>query len=112
MKHGFKSIVRDLVFADPGHTAEEYARMALKKGLARSDSDDPVFSLQTTLRKEVREGRMPEMIAQKVNGRLHYFPVGTKKREHCHRQRFISSLAFERRLLRCGIECDKLFPVN
>jgi hypothetical protein len=76
MKHGFKSIVRDLVFADPGHTAEEYAKMALERGLARSDSGDPVFSLQTTLRKEVREGRMPEITVQKVNGNLHYFPSG------------------------------------
>src|SRR5437016_2488110 len=75
MQHGFKSIVRDLVRAHPGLSSDEYAIMALEKGLARSDSKDPVFALQSTLRKEVREGRMPDIIARKVDRKLHYFPA-------------------------------------
>jgi hypothetical protein len=74
MQHGFKKIVVDLVRADPGHTPDYYARKAIDGGLAGSDSADPVFSLQTTLRKEVREGRMPDIIARKVDGKLHCFP--------------------------------------
>jgi hypothetical protein len=59
MKKGFKKIVLDLVRENPGLTAKEYAKIALDRGLSRSDSKDPVFSLATTLMKEVREQRMP-----------------------------------------------------
>ena len=58
MKKGFKKIIPDLVRANPGLTAKEYAKMALDQGLCNSDSKDPAFSLATTLMKEVREGRM------------------------------------------------------
>ena len=75
MRHGFKSVVRDLVRAHPGLSSDEYAQMALDKGLATSDSRNPVFSLQSTLRKEVRERRMPDVIARKVDGKLHFFPA-------------------------------------
>jgi hypothetical protein len=76
MRHGFKEVVRDLVHVHPGLSSDEYAQMALDRGLAHSDSANPVFSLQSTLRKEVREGRMPDIVARKVGGKLHYFPLG------------------------------------
>jgi len=76
VQKGFKKVVLPLIRANPGLTAEEYASMALEQGLCDSDSKNPVFSLSTTLRKQVREGRMPEIKAIKVNGRLHFFPVG------------------------------------
>lgn len=75
MQKGFKKVVVSLIRANPGHTPEEYATMALDHGLCGSDSRDQVFSLSTTLRKEVREGRMPEIKAVKVNGKLRYFPA-------------------------------------
>ncbi len=75
MQKGFKKVVVSLIYANPGLTPKEYAEMALKQGLCGSDSKNPVFSLQTTLMKEVREGRMPEIKAHKVNGKLCYFPV-------------------------------------
>jgi hypothetical protein len=55
--------------------AEEYAAMALQRGLAGSNSKDPVQSLATTLAKEVREGRMPGIRAQSEDGKLRYFRV-------------------------------------
>ena len=72
---GFKGVVVDLIKTYPGRTDEEYARMALAKGLCGSASKDPVFSLRTTLKKEYREGRMPEIRAVKVSGKPHYFPA-------------------------------------
>ncbi len=76
MKHGFKAVAPEVIRERPGLPPEEYARMALERGLCGSDSKkDPVFSLATTLRKEVREGRMPGIRAEKINGRLCYFPV-------------------------------------
>lgn len=56
---GSKKVFPDLIKAKPGLTAREYAKMALSQGLCGSASKDPVFSLATTLMKEVREGRMP-----------------------------------------------------
>jgi hypothetical protein len=56
---GFKKIAPDLIKANPGLTAKEYAKMALDRGLCGSGSIDPVFSLATTLMKEIRERRMP-----------------------------------------------------
>jgi len=75
MQKGFKKVVVSLVRASPGLTPVEYAERALQSGLCGSDSKDPIFSLSTTLRKEVREGRMPEIKAVKANGKLRYFPV-------------------------------------
>ncbi len=60
---GFKKVVPDLIRANPGLTAKEYAKIALDQGLCGSASqkseEGRVFSLATTLMKEVREGRMP-----------------------------------------------------
>lgn len=74
MQKGFKKVAPGLVQARPGLTDKDYAKMALDQGLCRSDSKDRVFSLATTMRKEVREGRMPGIKAVKVNGKLHFFP--------------------------------------
>ncbi len=62
MKKGFKKVVLDLVRKNPGLTAREYSKIALDQGLANSDSKDPIFSLATTLMKEVREQRMPGIV--------------------------------------------------
>jgi hypothetical protein len=74
MKKGFKKVVPSLVQATPGLTDTEYAKIALDRGLCRSDSKDPIMSLATTMRKEIREGRMPGIKAVKVDGKLHFFP--------------------------------------
>lgn len=74
-QHGFKKIVVELIKKYPGLTAEEYAKMALDQGLCGSDSKNPVFSLATTLRKEYREGRMPSIRAEKIGGKLRFYPL-------------------------------------
>ena len=75
MQKGFKAIVGELIREKPGLTATEYARMALERGLCRSDSSDPEWSLGTTLAKEYREGRMPGIRAERIDGGLRYFPA-------------------------------------
>ncbi len=80
MQKGFKKVAPGLIRATPGLTAEEYAKMALEQGLCSSDSKDPLFSLSTTLRKEVREGRMRGIEARKVDGRLHFFPTDSQSK--------------------------------
>jgi len=72
-------VVVSLIRANPGLTAKEYAEIALQRGLCGSDSTNAVFSLPTTLRKEVREGRMPEIKVFKVNGKHCYFPADYNK---------------------------------
>jgi len=88
MQKGFKKVVAALIRSNPGLTAEEYATIALEQGLCDSDSKNPVFSLSTTLRKQVREGRMPEVKTVKVNGRLHFFPIdyGTDQQVPLHKK--------------------------
>ena len=71
---GSKKIFPSLINAKPGLTAKEYAAMALDQGLCGSASKDPVFSLATTLMKEVREGRMPDI---KVSGKPQRFYPNT-----------------------------------
>ena len=75
MRHGFKAVVGELVREQPGLSSDDYAKIALERGLVHSDSRDPIFSLQSTLRKEVREGRMPDIMSRKVGGKLHFFPA-------------------------------------
>jgi hypothetical protein len=75
LHRGFKKAVVPLIQSQPGLSAKEYAEVALRDGLCESDSPNPVFSLQTTLMKEVREGRMPGVKAVKVDGKLRYFPA-------------------------------------
>ena len=75
MQRGFKAIAPQLIRKRPGLSATDYARIALKSGLSASDSKDPEWSLGTTLAKEYREGRMPGIRAERVNGKLRYFPV-------------------------------------
>ena len=78
MKKGFKKIILDLVKENPGLTAKEYAKVALDRGLCASDSKDPVFSLATTLMKEVREDRMLGIMA-KGNRPQRFYPAEDKK---------------------------------
>lgn len=75
MQKGFKAVVKNLIRKEPGLTAREYARIALKRGLCGSDSSDPEWSLGTTLAKEYREGRMPGIRAERIDGGLRYFPA-------------------------------------
>ncbi len=74
MKKGFKKIILDLVRENPGLTAKEYAKVALDRGLSGSDSKDPVFSLATTLMKEVRGGRMPGIRVIKSERPQRFYP--------------------------------------
>ncbi len=73
VQHGFKKVITALVKANPGLTAREYAKMALSQRLAGSDARDPVFSLASTLAKEVREGRM-ESIKASATKPVRYYP--------------------------------------
>ncbi|MFH1088060.1 MAG: hypothetical protein V1737_05685 [Chloroflexota bacterium] len=75
MQKGFMKAVLPLIRANPGLSAEEYASIALERDPELSVSKNPNFSLSTTLRKEVREGRRPEIKAITVNGKLHFFPA-------------------------------------
>jgi len=80
MQKGFKKIAPALIQTNPWLTADEYAKMALDQHLCRSDSKNgpngQVFSLSTTLRKEVREGRMPGIKSVRMNdGKLHFGPA-------------------------------------
>ena len=79
MKKGFKKVVPDLIARYPGCTAQEYAKMAIDQGLCSSDSQNSLFSLQTTLIKEYREGRMPQIKIVKVDGKTRYFPADNLK---------------------------------
>ena len=76
MKKGFShGVAPDLVRQKPGMTANEVAELALSRGLCSSDAKDPVDSLGKTLAKEVREGRLPEVYANRVGGLLRYYPA-------------------------------------
>lgn len=81
MQKGFKHIVPDLIKKKPGLTAEEYAKIALDQGLCGSDSMDPKFSLASTLRKEVREGRLPSIRADTTQKPIRYYPDDSSKVE-------------------------------
>lgn len=78
MKKGFShGVAPDLIREKPGMTKDEVAELALRRGLCGSDAKktDPVFSLGSTLAKEVREGRLPEVRAERVGGVLRYYPA-------------------------------------
>jgi Arc/MetJ-type ribon-helix-helix transcriptional regulator len=83
-QRGFKEVVVRLIGESPGLAAEEYAVTALQRGLAGSNSKDPVQSLATTLAKEVREGRMLGIRAQREHGKLRYFPVDLRPDTSAH----------------------------
>ena len=76
MKKGFMELVASCIIPEyPGWTAEEYAAEALGSGCISSDAKNPVQSLSTTLRKQVREGREPRIRAERIDGVYRYFPV-------------------------------------
>lgn len=79
MKKGFShGVAPDLIREQPGMTANEVAERALNRGLAGSDGKYPVQSLGHTLAKEVREVRLPEVVARKVGGVLRYYPASAE----------------------------------
>lgn len=80
MQKGFKKAIPDLVKANPGLTAREYAEMALNQHICGSDSKDPVQSLATTMMKEVREGRMPSVKSVKGVGAMRYYPTNNTQK--------------------------------
>jgi len=76
MKKGFShGVAPDLIRQKPGMTAQQVAELALNADLCGSDSKTPISSLANTLAKEVREGRHPEVRAERVGGVLRYYPV-------------------------------------
>ena len=76
MQKGFShEVAPDLIRENPGKTAEELAEMALKRHLCGSDSKTPIRSLAATLEKEVREGRLPEIVRRKEGGQYRYYPA-------------------------------------
>ena len=79
MQKDFNNIIQDLIIRYPGCTAKEYASMAIDQGLCGSDSHNDLFSIQTILMKEYREGRMPQVKIVKVDRKTRYFPVNNLK---------------------------------
>ena len=75
---GSKKVFPDLIKVNPGLTAKEYAKMALDQCLCGSASKDPVFSLATTLMKEVQEGRMPGVKASERP--LRFYTAGSTQK--------------------------------
>lgn len=74
MSRNFMRTVSDLIRENPGQRPEEYAKAAIDRGY-QSGSKDPIGSLATTLRRGVRDGKMPGITAQKVAGCLHFYPA-------------------------------------
>jgi len=79
MKNEFTEVVPDLITRYPGFTAKEYAKMAIAQGLCERDSQNSLLSLQATLIKEYREGRMPQIKIVKVDRKTRYFPANNLK---------------------------------
>lgn len=78
MKKGFShGEAPRLIREKPGMTSTEVAKLALGRGLCSSDSKKypPEVSLGNTLAKEVREGRLPGIVARKEGGVLRYYPT-------------------------------------
>lgn len=76
MQKGFMKWLRDYIQACPGLTAEEYAQDGYHEGYAKSDAQkDEVFSLASTLMKQVRDGKEPHIRRERIGGNYHYFPV-------------------------------------
>ena len=76
MKKGFShGVAPDLINERPGMKSLQVAELALSRNLCSSDSKTPALSLGQTLAKEVREGRLPEVVARKVGGVLCYYPA-------------------------------------
>ena len=79
MKEEFTKVVPDLITRYPGCTAKEYAEMAIDQGLCDSDSQNSFLSLQASLIKEYREGRLPQIKIVKVDRKTRYFPADNLK---------------------------------
>jgi hypothetical protein len=75
MQNDFNNILQDLIARYPGCTAKEYAKMLIDQGLCDNGSWNTLFSLQTMLIKEYRDGRMPQIKVVKVDRKTRYFPA-------------------------------------
>ena len=114
MQKGFShGVAPDLIRERPGMTSRQVAELAMNRGLSSSDAkDDPAFSLGSTLAKEVREGRLPEVVVRKERGVLRYYPAaggesGTREAS------YDSDEVFSIRLPRAQIQvADQLVQVD
>ena len=79
MQNDFNNMVQDLIAKYPGCTAKEYAKMIIDQGLCSSESKYTLFSLQNTLMKEYRDGRMPQIKIVRVDRKTRYFPADNLK---------------------------------
>jgi hypothetical protein len=70
----FLANVVDLIKETPGLGHDDYARIALDRGLCGSVSKDPVFSLGSTLAKDVREDRLTGVKRLRIGGQYRYYP--------------------------------------
>ncbi|MBI2328099.1 MAG: hypothetical protein HYU85_00320 [Chloroflexi bacterium] len=75
MKRGFMELAVEIVKKYPGLTAQEVAEEALGSSSDLSDSKNPLQSLETTLDKQVREGREPRIIRERFEGKYRFFPA-------------------------------------
>ena len=76
MKKGFMKWVRNYIEVCPGLTAEDYAGDGYYEEYAKSDArnGDQVFSLASSLMKQVRDGKEPHIRRERIGGNLRYFP--------------------------------------
>lgn len=76
MKREFMKWLRNYIEVCPGLTAEEYARDGYWEGYVKSDAKngDQVFSLASSLMKQVRDGKEPHIRRERIGGKLRYFP--------------------------------------
>lgn len=81
MKRGFMEVAVNLIFRCPGRTDEEYAKMALESNPDLSDAKDPIFSLKTTLAKQVRTKGEKRVTRERIDGKFLYSPSTTEPKE-------------------------------
>ena len=67
--------LRDYIRICPGLTAEEYAQDGYYEGYALSDATDQVFSLASTLMKQVRDGKELHIRRELIGDKYRYFPA-------------------------------------
>lgn len=71
---GFTKVAIELIQKHPGKTHDEYAKMALDKDPDLSRAINPIFSLASTLAKQVRDGQLENISRKYIEGKYRYFP--------------------------------------
>jgi len=79
MKKGFMKWLHGYIQDFPGLTAEQYAEDGYGYEYVESDAKgrdkEKVFSLASTLMKQVRDGKEPHIRRERIGKKYHYFPI-------------------------------------